>query len=151
MKNIFELEANLFTTLANPKRLEILHLLSHEDLCVSQIVEMTGIPQATVSQHLSVLRRVGVVTSSKQAQNRLYRLHSNHIRQATDAMRKVLLERYDVGTVDAIEALTFHTDPICGMKLTTEQAAASLVVNHKRYYFCGLGCAEKFKNQEGAL
>lgn len=148
MKTIFELEAGLFTTLANPKRLEILHLLSHESLCVNQIVEMTGIPQATVSQHLSVLRRVGVVTSTKQAQTRVYQLHSDHIRQATNAMRKVLLERYNVQRLDEIEALTFHTDPICGMRLTTEQAAASMVVDHKRFYFCGLGCAEKFKAQE---
>jgi len=37
------------------------------------------------------------------------------------------------------------TDPVCGMTVDTENAAASLEHEGKKYYFCARHCAEKFR------
>lgn len=36
-------------------------------------------------------------------------------------------------------------DPVCGMTVTSEKAAASEAFEGTAYYFCGLGCAAKFR------
>lgn len=36
-------------------------------------------------------------------------------------------------------------DPVCGMKVTPEEAAESIVHEGKTYFFCGHSCAEKFR------
>ena len=38
-------------------------------------------------------------------------------------------------------------DPICGMAVSPETAAASLEFDGKTTYFCSKGCFEKFKKQ----
>lgn len=147
MKNVYTLEAQVFASLANPKRLEILHLLQHGQLTVGQIVEMTNIAQANVSQHLAILRHLGLVTSLKNAQTRVYQLSTTHISGACESIRRSLLERYGAKGPEALNSLRLHIDPICGMQLSAHNATASIVQEKKRYYFCGQGCYRTFMRQ----
>ena len=39
---IFQLHADYYSSLANPKRLEIVHLLRDQEMTVSQMMEMLG-------------------------------------------------------------------------------------------------------------
>lgn len=55
-RKIYRLHAELCKTLANPSRLEILNLLREEEHSVNELTVLTGYAQATVSQHLAVLR-----------------------------------------------------------------------------------------------
>src|SRR5258708_13299860 len=146
MKSIVTLESRIFSSLAHPKRLEIVHILQHGSATVGELSQMTDIPQANVSQHLSILRRFGIVTSQKDAQIRRYELASHHVPKIMDAMRLLLLEHYGVRDIDTDSTLHLHTDPICGMEIAAHQAASSLVAHHTRYYFCGVGCEKKFKS-----
>ena len=41
---IFGLHADYYSALANPKRLEIVHLLRDREMSVNQMVEMLGLP-----------------------------------------------------------------------------------------------------------
>lgn len=147
MKNIFVLEAQIYATLSHPKRLEILHLLSHDALSVNEIVTMTGVAQANVSQHLTILKKLQLVTVEKRAQSRVYSLASPNIASIFDQARTVLLERFGVRALDTLNALHLHIDPICGMEVTSKGAASSLVHDHHRYYFCGFGCEKAFKKK----
>lgn len=147
MKNVYTLEAQVFASLANPKRLEILHLLQHGQLTVGQIVEMTNIAQANVSQHLAVLRRLGLVSSQKNAQTRVYCLASTHVSRACEFIRRSLLERYGAKGSEALNSMRLHVDPICGMQLSAHNVTASIVQENKRYYFCGQGCYRTFLRQ----
>jgi len=36
-------------------------------------------------------------------------------------------------------------DPVCGMEVNTETAAASWEYDGVRYYFCAVGCLEDFQ------
>ncbi|MHB8174308.1 MAG: ArsR/SmtB family transcription factor [Nitrospirota bacterium] len=53
--------AELLKIVAHPVRLEILRKLEGEALCVSDMEELLGVGQSNVSQHLSILRRSGLV------------------------------------------------------------------------------------------
>jgi DNA-binding transcriptional ArsR family regulator len=57
--------ATLFRTLGDPNRLRILALLGREELSVSELQEILGVGQSTVSTHLAQLRRVGLVATRK--------------------------------------------------------------------------------------
>lgn len=60
--------------LAEPRRWEILELLSREELCVCHLAEGLDAPQPLVSHHLKVLREAGLVESEKHRQWTYYRL-----------------------------------------------------------------------------
>jgi DNA-binding transcriptional ArsR family regulator len=65
---------DLLLTVAEPTRLRILNCLASTPLFVSDLQAVLGLPQPTVSRHLQVLRRVGVVRDTPIAQFVLYRL-----------------------------------------------------------------------------
>ena len=55
--------ASLFASLGNPARVRIVNLLagSEEPVCLCNLVELLGLAQATVSQHLQKLVEAGLV------------------------------------------------------------------------------------------
>ena len=56
----------LFKALADHTRLRILNLLSRQELCVCQIVEVLGIGQSKASRHLAHLRNAGLVADRRE-------------------------------------------------------------------------------------
>ena len=46
---------------ADPSRLRLLRLLDREELTVGELARCTALPQSTVSRHVAVLRRGGLV------------------------------------------------------------------------------------------
>lgn len=57
--------ADLFRTLGDPTRLRILALLGREELSVSELQDVLGLGQSTVSGHLAQLRRAGLVATRR--------------------------------------------------------------------------------------
>ena len=53
--------AEVFKAVGEPIRVRIVAMLAHGELCVCHIHSTLEEPQPTVSRHLSVLRRAGVV------------------------------------------------------------------------------------------
>lgn len=92
-KRIFEMHAEICKIFTNPKRLEIISLLRDGEKTVSELEELAGIPQANVSQHLTVLRQNNVVTTRREGANIYYKIANPKILQACDLMREVLLEK----------------------------------------------------------
>ncbi|MFQ5410692.1 MAG: ArsR/SmtB family transcription factor [Phycisphaerae bacterium] len=62
----------LFQAMADPTRRRLLQLLAFEELNVSEIVDILGQPQSTVSRHLRVLRRAELVNDRRQGASVLY-------------------------------------------------------------------------------
>jgi DNA-binding transcriptional ArsR family regulator len=63
-----------FEIVAEPNRRAILSLLVSSQQSVGEIASQLRMPQPTMSKHLRVLREVGFVESTVDAQRRLYRL-----------------------------------------------------------------------------
>ena len=64
----------LFRGFADPTRLRILNALAAGELCVSDIVDVLGLPQPTVSRHLAYLRHSGLVEGTREWNVVRYRL-----------------------------------------------------------------------------
>lgn len=74
-KNSCQAEAEIFKALGHPTRLWIVKQLADgREHCVCEFVEAIGVQFATISQHLTVLRQAGILTSDKRGQAVYYRL-----------------------------------------------------------------------------
>ena len=71
---VFVIRAHHFRLLANPKRLQVIHLLSKGKFTVSDIERAIGIRQSNLSQHLMILRRAGVVSAERKGRKIYYHL-----------------------------------------------------------------------------
>lgn len=149
---IFQLHADVYSALSNPKRLEIIQLLRDQELAVGDIQTMLGLPQANISQHLSVLRDHRLAVTRKQGTTIYYRLSHPNLIAGTDLIREMLVDQHH-GDEELTEELRLRMkdlvpltkDPICGMRLSPKTAADAIKHNGKTYYFCAVGCKEKFK------
>ncbi len=66
--------ADMLQAVAEPTRLRILNCLAAAPLFVSDLQELLGLPQPTVSRHLQVLRKLDLVRDTPIAPYVLYRL-----------------------------------------------------------------------------
>ncbi len=98
--------SELCKTLANEKRQMILGALRDEELSVTQIQERTGVPQATLSQHLALLRGHGVVRTRRAGNHTYYSITNPKIIEAFDLITEVMLEILDEQRGVADRALT---------------------------------------------
>ncbi len=78
-----------FAALAEPNRFRIVELLRAGALSVNEIGERLQLNQPQVSKHLRVLKETGLVEAEARAQQRVYELRAQPLRQLHD-----WLERY---------------------------------------------------------
>jgi DNA-binding transcriptional ArsR family regulator len=72
-----EKQAALCRAFGNPRRLIILWVLSKQELSVNEIAACAGSSLQNVSQHLSLLKRSGIVTSRRDGQTIYYQMAEN--------------------------------------------------------------------------
>lgn len=73
-KSVYVQNAELYRLLANPKRLEILNAIKDREATVEEMSELLGIRPANTSQHLTILRRLKVVTFHRKGRNIYYKI-----------------------------------------------------------------------------
>jgi DNA-binding transcriptional ArsR family regulator len=72
--------AAVLHALAEPRRIELLRLLTDQQLCTRDLVSATGMAQPLVSHHLRVLRQSLLVDSTVCANLRVYRVRADTLR-----------------------------------------------------------------------
>ena len=77
-----------FSALAEPNRLQIVELLRHRPLPVGQIAERLRLGQPQVSKHLRVLSEAGLVQVRPLAQQRIYALRAEPLKELDDWLGK---------------------------------------------------------------
>ncbi len=90
---MFEIQAEFCKAMGNTVRLQLLHVLREQSLTVSEICRETDLSQGTVSRQLSVLRRLGVVSSRKLGNVKVYQITDHKILEVCDLVRSVLIEQ----------------------------------------------------------
>lgn len=60
--------------LSDENRIRVLMFLRSGELCVCQIIEMLGLAPSTISEHMAVLHRAGLVEARKEGRWIFYRL-----------------------------------------------------------------------------
>ncbi|WVN41271.1 metalloregulator ArsR/SmtB family transcription factor [beta proteobacterium MWH-UniP1] len=76
MQSSADKACRLLKVLSNPDRLLILCQLSQGEKCVSELEQVLGIVQPTLSQQLTVLRKENLVKTRRQGKNIHYQMKS---------------------------------------------------------------------------
>lgn len=87
---VYELKAELFKTLGHPVRIRILEVLRTGESNVADVAEAVGVGGSTLSQHLSTLRRSGVVESQRDGSLVIYRVTDPRVFQLLEVGRQIL-------------------------------------------------------------
>lgn len=106
MDPIYELQADVLKTLANARRLRIVHRLAAGPCEVGRLADELGLTQPNASQHLAVLRAAGVVVAERDGREVRYRLADPDVVVACGVMHDVIrrrLERLSRVTADELE------------------------------------------------
>ena len=81
-------QAALFKALADPTRLKLLSLLSQQRmpdaLCVNALAGLLGVTQSAISQHLRILKNIGLVNGERRG----YHVHYSINRQTMKSYQK---------------------------------------------------------------
>jgi ArsR family transcriptional regulator len=76
-----------FKALADPARVALIaRLAGGDEVCVCHLVEGSGLSQPTISHHLGILKRAGLVTSTRRGTWAYYKLEPDAIRDLADAL-----------------------------------------------------------------
>jgi DNA-binding transcriptional ArsR family regulator len=92
---LFRMQADICKTMADPKRLMIVHELREGELPVGELAARLELPQANISQHLSLMRKRGIVTTRREGTSIYYSLASKKIADACDTVQCVLAEQLE--------------------------------------------------------
>lgn len=82
MANKYEKKATVFKALCDEKRQHIIELLYDGEMCVSALTEKMGMPQSSLSYHMKILCRSGIVTGRVFGKWTYYSLSDSGIAEA---------------------------------------------------------------------
>jgi len=92
MKNEFKDESDLLKAIAHPVRLKIIDLLLIKvpvEVCsVNSLQKKLNIPQPTISQHLQVLKRHGIIEGNKSGVQVCYNVVDKRVVKIIKILRK---------------------------------------------------------------
>lgn len=154
-ERLFQLQEETLKVLANHKRLEIVQLLHGEELTVTEMVEMLGVPQANISQNLSLLRQARIVATRKEGLRVYYRLTDKRIAAVVRELRAFLKTQYayepEIAHLNSLDsdAYPIVRDLVCGMRLSSREVGESMTHDGVTYYFCAVGCKNTFQKSPG--
>ena len=93
-EHVYGWQASILKTLANPRRLEIVHLLGESGpMEVHRLAEHFGMTQPAVSQHLALMKQAGLVEAVRCGRDVRYRLIDPELVAACSLMRQFLIRR----------------------------------------------------------
>ncbi len=87
---VHEMKANLFRVLGHPARVRILELLRGGERSVGSLQAELGLDSGGTSQHLSALRRIGLVESRREGTSVFYRVDDEHVFDLLEAGRAII-------------------------------------------------------------
>lgn len=66
--------SKVLSIISQPARIQILMVIAEQEACVCHFETILGLRQASISQHLMVLRKAGLVASHRDGRNIFYHL-----------------------------------------------------------------------------
>lgn len=76
--------ASLFKLFGDGTRVQILHALEQNEMCVCDLAVLLGLTKSAVSHQLKPLRLAGLVKFRKEAQIAYYSLADDHVKEIID-------------------------------------------------------------------
>jgi len=82
----------LLSAMCNEKRLMLLCRLVQGERSVNELAESLNAPQSTISQHLALLRREGLVQARRNGQTQFYSLAGDDARAILETLQSLYCE-----------------------------------------------------------
>ncbi len=92
-QEIIKMRVQVCKSLANPIRMQIIDALKESELTAGDLACTIDVAAATLSQHLSILRNVGIIQSRREAKFIYYSLSDPRIIEACSIMAEVLKDQ----------------------------------------------------------
>ncbi|MCW2622061.1 MAG: transcriptional regulator [Frankiales bacterium] len=96
---ITEAKAELFKALAHPARVRVLELLAAGEHTMGELAELTGLEPSHLSQHVTVLRRAGIVDSRRVKTSVICALRDPQTAELLSVARRLLSRNLRQGQV----------------------------------------------------
>lgn len=77
---------DIFQAIAHPMRRDILRRLKNGECPASELAKPFGVSAPAISEHLRVLREVGLVSEHRAGRQRIYRLEPEPLKEVYDWM-----------------------------------------------------------------
>jgi len=90
---LYSLHARMCRVFTDPTRLKILRFLGKGEKNVGELAKLCKTRQATLSQHLAIMRREGVLKTRRKGTSIFYSVADGRILEACSIMRKALTSR----------------------------------------------------------
>ncbi len=92
--DVFDIHAQFCKVFANPLRQRILWHLGQGECTVSELAEQLEVTVSNTSQHLRMMRALGVVQARRDGQKQHYSITSRHFLEGCRAIRAGIAEVY---------------------------------------------------------
>lgn len=89
---LYQAKAEFFRMLGHPVRIRVLELLQSGPMPVRDLLTAIEVEPAALSQQLAVLRRSGIVTSTREGSTVVYELAGGDVAELMRAARRILTE-----------------------------------------------------------
>ncbi|WP_020118378.1 helix-turn-helix transcriptional regulator [Streptomyces canus] len=89
---LYQAKADFFRMLGHPVRIRVLELLQHGPVPVRDLLADIDIEPSSLSQQLAVLRRSGIVVSTREGSTVSYALAGGDVAELLRAARRILTE-----------------------------------------------------------
>jgi DNA-binding transcriptional ArsR family regulator len=87
---IHQVKAEFFRTLGHPARVRVLELLRGGEMTVGQLQAELGLDSSGASQHLSAMRRQGILEARKEGTSVHYSVRDPRVFQMLESARQVI-------------------------------------------------------------
>jgi DNA-binding transcriptional ArsR family regulator len=93
MKRLFELQCQICKAMSHPLRLEIVELMSRDEIPATRLLTRLGISKANLSKHMNQLVQTGIAEQRREGRQVFYRLTHPEIHDACTIMRNIMIRR----------------------------------------------------------
>ncbi len=92
---VYAFQSEIFKALSHPIRLKIIQLLRDGERCVCEIVPALGMEQPSVSRHLAILKKEGILSCRKEGLKVIYKVKDPQVFQLLDGSLDMLKKGWE--------------------------------------------------------
>ena len=95
MEQVYVDTAKVIKAISDPKRLQIVDMLSCGELCACKILDSFHITQPTLSHDMKVLIEAKIVNDRREGKNIFYSLNKEYLEAFEQTLHNILTEKKD--------------------------------------------------------
>jgi ArsR family transcriptional regulator len=92
-KRIYMMHAEMCKVFTSPVRLEILDILRNGEKSVNELVQLTGLNQSNISQHLQIMKDKAVLRVEKKGNYVFYSIANPKVSKAFGMMKEIMMDQ----------------------------------------------------------